>query len=85
MLAIRYKDVFMWEYSNFFAEAAGNQHLECVKHLFGLPAFGFDIDGATGARREHHKAHDRCAPDGGPFTGHPNNGVKALDSLNETG
>ena len=44
MLAIRYKDVFMWEYSNFFAEAAGNQHLECVKHLLGLPAFGFDIE-----------------------------------------
>jgi hypothetical protein len=51
----------------------------------GLAAFGFHIDGAAGARRQHHQAHDRCATDRGAFTGHPNDGVEALDSLNEAG
>jgi hypothetical protein len=85
MLAIRYKDVFMWECSSFFAEAAGNQHLERIQDLVGLAAFGFHIDGAAGARRQHHQAHDRCAADRGAFTGHPNDGVEALHSLNEPG
>jgi hypothetical protein len=83
MLAIRYKDVFMWEYLGFFAESVGNQCLKRVQHLYGLAAFGFDCNRTTGARSEHHQTHDRCAADRRAFARDPHHGIKAFGGLNK--
>ena len=85
MLAIRYKDVFMWEYSALFAEAIGNQGLERVQHLFGLAAFGFDFNGTAGARSEHHQSHDRGAANRRAFARDPDDSVETFYGLDKTG
>src|SRR3984957_19214508 len=73
-----------WSRRSLFIKTAGDQRGECVERARGIGAGRGKLDGAAGARGQHHEAHDGAPRDRGAGLGDGDLGVIFPGELDET-